>query len=179
MDKKLQTIEMVVASYNDYDKEYSYQEELTKELDKIDGDFNQAIINEIVLWKVNRYVKLDDNTLASLNKIPNKGRVNEELTKEVLKLLLNTKGIRLAMASTILRFKNPSFFQIIDQRVYRFIKGEVFKESTNVEKQIECYLEYLDDLKKVCQQKGIDFSKSDRILYEIDKQFNKNISIKY
>ena len=132
-----------------------------------------------MLWKVNRYAKVDDSTLKLLNKIPNQGNVEEELTKEVLKELLDTKGIRLAMASTILRFKNPTFFQIIDQRVYRFIKGKIFKESTNNEKQVECYLEYLKQLRKVCEQKGIDFTKSDRILYEMDKKFNKNISIKY
>lgn len=84
------------------------------------------------------------------------------------------------MASTILRFKNPNIYQIIDQRVYRFIYGiEMPKYFSSIEKQIDFYIEYLQKLKQVCIEKGIDFNLSDRIIYELDKLHNKEIKIKY
>ena len=160
---------------------YKYQLELTSKLDGLDDDFNQEIINEIVLWKVNRYSFLDDETFSVLNKINKVDLVlHIELTTEILTKLLNTKGIQLAMASTILRFKNPNIYQIIDQRVYRFIYGiEMPKNFSSIEKQIDFYIDYLQKLRQVCIEKGIDFNLSDRIIYELDKLHNKEIKIKY
>lgn len=160
---------------------YKYQLELTSKLDGLDDDFNQEIINEIVLWKVNRYSFLDDETFSVLNKINKVDLVlHIELTTEILTKLLNTKGIQLPMASTILRFKNPDIYQIIDQRVYRFVYGiEMPKYFSSIEKQIDFYIEYLQKLKQVCIEKGIDFNLSDRIIYELDKLHNKEIKIKY
>lgn len=161
--------------------EFHYQEDLTIELDKLNSDFNQETINEIVLWKVSRYSKIENSTLELLNQIKkSQTELNTELTKEILKALLNTKGIRLAMASTILRFKNPSVYQIIDQRVYRYISENVeeLNEGTKIEKQIELYLEYLIKLREVCVKHKIEFEKSDRILYLMDKKYNKGINLK-
>lgn len=40
-------------------KGYQYQPKLTKYLDGLDAQpFGQGIVNEIVLWKVNRYARL-------------------------------------------------------------------------------------------------------------------------
>ena len=39
------------------------KEELTKKLDSLNSDFNQEILNEIILWKVNRYAKFDEETI--------------------------------------------------------------------------------------------------------------------
>lgn len=90
---------------------YKFQPELTKILDEIDTDFNQNIINQIVLWKVNRYSQLDESVLSFLNQINKHDLIlNTDLTEEILENLLATKGIQLAMASTILRFKNPNVY---------------------------------------------------------------------
>lgn len=160
---------------------YKYQLELTSKLDNLNSDFNQEIINEIVLWKVNRYSFLDDETLALLNQISKEDEVLKvELTTQILTKLLNTKGIQLPMASTILRFKNPDIYQIIDQRVYRFISGNNLPVYfSTIEKQIDFYIEYLQKLRQVCIEKEIEFSLSDRIIYELDKLHNKEIKIKY
>lgn len=84
------------------------------------------------------------------------------------------------MASTILRFKNPQVYQIVDQRVFRFIYGRTLQDELKKEKdQVKVYLDYLKKLKEVCKEKSIDFSKSDRVLYELDKKHNKDIKIKY
>ena len=164
-----------VLSKFDLRKDYKYQKELTEELDSIQSDFNQGVLNEIVLWKVNRYAKFTDETIKLLNQIKNDSlEIDEELTVKVLDALLGTSGVRLAMASTILRFKNPHIYQILDQRVFRFISetGKELKESTVKEKQIEMYLDYLKRLKNICFKYKIDFESSDRILYLMDKDLN-------
>ena len=159
----------------------NFQPVLTKKLDAISTNFTQEIINEIVLWKVNRYVELENETLLLLNKISNEDKVlNIALTTEILQKLLQTKGIQLAMASTILRFKNPRIYQIIDQRVFRFLYGKNMPTYfSTVDAQITIYLDYLDKLKYICEEKKINFEISDRIIYELDKKFNKNEKIKY
>lgn len=159
--------------------DYQYQPGLTEKLDSNTKDFDQYLINEIVLWKLNRYAKLRTETLDLINKIDSEGStMDTELTHTVLSHLLNTKGIRLAMASTILRFKNPNIYQIIDQRVYRVIYGTTLKPKTRINDSINQYIDYLKELNQVCSNYQIPFSESDRILYEYDKVVNSE-KIKY
>lgn len=162
-------------------KKYDFQAKLTHILDSISSEFNQEIINQIVLWKVNRYVDIEDETFSLLNTIKKENKfLDEDLTIQILEKLLSTKGIQLAMASTILRFKNPKIYQIIDQRVYRFIYGKNMpKYYSSIKVQIELYLDYLQKLRNICEEKGIDFELSDRIIYELDKEFNKDEKINY
>jgi thermostable 8-oxoguanine DNA glycosylase len=180
----MKTIYDVTPTKNDLDiSTYKYQTELTKKLDSINSEFNQDILNEIVLWKVNRYAKFDDKTIELLNKVnPEDEIINQNLTKDILLNLLdeNQKGVRLAMASTILRFKNPKIYQIIDQRVYRFIYKKELKYSLNdINEQIKLYLDYLVKLKQVCDTQHIKFEQADRILYKMDKLYNKDLKLKY
>jgi hypothetical protein len=167
------------------DSDYDFQMELTKKLDGVAGKrFDQEIINEIILWKVNRYAELDNKTLVLLNSIDSEGsKLNQDLTAEILGNLLNTKGIRLPIASTILRFKNPNIYQIIDQRAYRFLYGEELSlpapTKNNIDSQIRLYIQYLQDLKEVPAKTGWDFSMLDRILYFKDIQLNSGLKIKY
>lgn len=60
--KELRTIDDIKGKLEESDKNFSFQKQLTGKLDKElpFKQFNQQLINEIVLWKVNRYVKLDD-----------------------------------------------------------------------------------------------------------------------
>lgn len=176
------TIYDITLVEDDYlNKTYNFQLELTKKLDNLNSDFDQNIINEIVLWKVNRFSLFDDETFELLNSITKEqDTLDIDLTRNILEKLLSRKGVQLPMASTVLRFKNPNIYQIIDQRVYRFIYGEnlpVYFSSTA--KQIDLYINYLDKLSSVCIEKNINFSLSDRIIYELDKQYNKKEKIKY
>jgi hypothetical protein len=166
------------------DLEFDYQKDLTAKLDKTISPFDQEIINEIVLWKVNRYADIDDETLKLLNDIdPKSTKIDIEKTKIVLKTLLQIKGIQLPMASTILRFKNKNIYQIIDQRVYRIIykdkklKLKTHPEGKNLNDQIDLYIQYLKDLTEVCKHLNIAFDKSDRILFMADKRINKDIPL--
>jgi thermostable 8-oxoguanine DNA glycosylase len=82
--------------------------------------------------------------------------------------LLDIHGVDLAMASTILRFRNPEVFQIIDRHAYRAIYGvkyPLYSMSSN-QRKIEAYFEYLDKLLELSQKKGLEFRTLDRLLYE-------------
>jgi hypothetical protein len=67
---------------------YKFQPELTFQLDNLVEDFNQEIINQIVLWKVNRFSSFDDETLLELNQIKKNDLIfNESLyltSKEII-----------------------------------------------------------------------------------------------
>ncbi len=162
---------------------YGYQAILTPKLDNLNETFTQEIINEIVLWKVNRYVRLSDDILLSLNSIKLEDRkLDKEKTFKILSLLLNQRGIQLPMASTILRFKNPYIYQILDQRVYRILYGiplsEIMKKNKKIESQIDLYISYLEKLQNACETLKINYNKADRILYMEDKYgVNKGINL--
>lgn len=181
MLKTIKNIDKNTLSKNLEELSYDFQPNLTPELDLLDWDFNQDIINQIVLWKVNRFTKIDKETLNLLNLINKKSNsLPEELLKKLLEKLLVTKWIKLPMASAILRFKNPSLFQIIDQRVYRFIYWKnINLSSIKTIDAVDLYIKYLKDLKEICEKYKIDFSLSDRILYMFDKKENKDIPINY
>jgi hypothetical protein len=155
---------------------YNYQTSLTSKLDELDSDFNQEIINEIVLWKLNRYAAIEKETFALINQIKKSDtEINPELVGSIFLKLLGReqKGIRLAIASTILRFKNPKVYQIIDQRAYRFLYGKELKYSDNdINEQICLYFDYLQKLKQVCVEHNIDFETADRVLYTMDRIYN-------
>ncbi len=101
--------------------------------------------------------------------------------QNVLRKLLSKdmKGFDLPMASTVLRFAVPDQLQIIDQRVYRYITdNDCLDIPYNVEKKIELYFNYINELKTICQKHNIPFFKADRILYQLDKIYNKDIRLK-
>ncbi|MCS3801454.1 hypothetical protein [Niastella sp. OAS944] len=166
-------------------KDYDYQPLLTPKLDQSHTqNFTQELINEIVLWKVNRYANLTAEIFDLLNS--NLLRGNEldlEFTKLVLKELLKMPGIRLPMASTILRFRNPNVYQIIDQRAYRLLFGKELRVTDPrndkvIDQQIILYLDYLEKLRATAYEYSWQFSEMDRILYILDLKYNKDIPIK-
>ena len=96
----------------------------------------------------------------------------------MLEELLDAHGVDLAMASTFLRFRNPSVFQIIDRHAFRAIYGRDYKmyPATSPKKKIEVYFAYIDELRSLCDAKGLRFETVDRILYEFDKKTNGSLS---
>ena len=116
--RKLKTVKDLKASI-DREHKYKNTEKFMEKLDiesKKSKYFNQAMINQIVLFKVNRYAEIPSDALDVLNEINPKARtINKKLSRIVLHKLLMQKGVRLAMASTILRFKNPNSIL----RIYR------------------------------------------------------------
>jgi thermostable 8-oxoguanine DNA glycosylase len=163
-------------------EEFDYKLRLTPKLDKSNEiEFDQNLLSEIVLWKTNRYVSAEDLPLDLLNssKIKEK-QLDESFTRELLSHLLSktVKGIRLPMASTILRFRNPFVYQIIDQRAYRFANlGETLKLPTKIEDQIDLYINYLKRIREIAESRNIAFENMDRLLYILDKEENKKVKL--
>jgi hypothetical protein len=94
---------------------YAYQSKLTPTLDELEGvNFTPELLNEIVLWKVNRYVSLDADQLHRIDALVTLKPGEHRNAGAILEDLLGAHGVDLAMASTFLRFRNPSVFQIID-----------------------------------------------------------------
>ncbi len=158
---------------------YKFQPTLTKKLDALNGDFTEINLLEIILWKTNRYPEFTNETIQQINSLRNDFEI--EKAKILLRNLLNQKGFDLPMASTVLRFACPEKFQIIDQRVYRFIydNEDEFKIPHNIDKKIEIYFNYIEKLNDVCNTFKIPFDMADRILYQLDKDLNSDFPIKY
>lgn len=170
---------------NQWKEKFKYQEELTSKLDGSTFEINQEFINEVVLWKVNRYASVPDSALQLLSSLRKHSKLDEDATAEALQLLLGIKGIQLAMASTILRFTNSEIYQIIDQRVYRILPGyddpSKLKKMTHksFDEQAQFYIEYLKKLRAICEQYGRSFKTADREFYVWDKDHNTDTKISY
>ncbi|MDV3995845.1 hypothetical protein CMT66_10615 [Elizabethkingia anophelis] len=159
--------------------DFNYQEELTKKLDNKQDEFTYETFLEIILWKTNSYPEVDNELISKINRL--RKEYSETLADDILIKLLGAKGFDLPMASTLLRFINPEYFQIIDQRVYRLLYGENLKIPFSKSKKIDLYKKYIIYLRNICDKYKIPFSQSDRILYLLDKhpKVNKHQKIKY
>ena len=78
------------------------------------------------------------------------------------------------MASTLLRFRNPETFQIIDRHAYRAVYGDDYPLSSGSsdEAKIVLYFRYLGDLAKLARTRNLEFRTLDRLLYVFDKHTN-------
>jgi hypothetical protein len=163
------------GSLSDLIQGYRYQPKLTKRLDALGPAlFTQEVINDIVLWKVNRYVNPIPAALTGLNGVAGFQPKSHRNASGVLATLLNGPGVDLAMASTFLRFRNRKAFQIIDRHAYRAVYGEEYPlyPSSSVGVKTDTYFDYLDRLFELAELKGLDFELLDRILYVFDKEVN-------
>jgi thermostable 8-oxoguanine DNA glycosylase len=163
------------GSLTDFLKGYRYQPELTVKLDRIGPQrFSQNVINEIVLWKVNRYAELSPKALDALNSLIDTKPKSHRTAKAELATLLREPGVDLAMASTFLRFRNRKAFQIIDRHGYRAVYGEDYPlhSSSRDDAKIDLYFDYLDALFALADSRQVDFDSLDRALYVFDKQVN-------
>jgi hypothetical protein len=163
------------GNLSDLMSEYSYQPELTRKLDGVaTQNFDQSLINEIVLWKVNRYAPLSPETLESLNGLSSIEAGKHKESESTIKSLLREPGVDLPMASTLLRFKNPQVFQIIDRHAYRALYGEDYPlySASGLDRKVKVYFSYLDELVALSISKNVDFKILDRVLYVFDKQHN-------
>ena len=169
------TINEYEGDLQKYKEKYEYQESLTDRLDNIEKlSFNQSLLNEIVLWKVNRFVELDNDIFREINELKELTFGEYEKGEHVLKHLIEINGIDLPLASAILRFRNPKVFQIIDRHAYRAVYGKRYPlyTKTNPERKINLYFDYLNKLAYLCNEKNLDFETIDRLLYQFDKDEN-------
>ena len=160
--------------------QFNYEKELTDKLDKFGcKDFGEQEILEMTLWKLSRVPHVNHDTLHRLNSLATIKNINSKENKEnvydALRSLLDCKGVRLPMASTYLRFRNPSVFQIIDQRVWHQLYDTEYENSYNKDIQIEKYIQYLKDLRARCQRDDVPFEIADRYYYQKDAAENHHI----
>lgn len=133
------------------------------------------IINMIILWKINRRAIIDSETIKELMNMKNINLDNLEENKDKLKKcfndLISSKGIHLAIASTILHFYNPDTFPIIDQRAYRELHSEEMPQNIKKEKAFDIYYECVLRCKEYWETncKELNFSDIDKVLYQLDK----------
>jgi hypothetical protein len=154
---------------------YRYQPSLTATLDSVGPHpFEQSLIDKIVLWKVNRYAPLSPASLEALNSLVRLEPGSHKSSYDAIAMLLKDNGVDLPMASTLLRFRNPETFQIIDRHAYRALYGDDYPltSGSNDEGKIELYFRYLDDLIELARTRNLEFRTLDRVLYMFDKQFN-------
>jgi thermostable 8-oxoguanine DNA glycosylase len=156
-------------------EQYAYQPSLTAALDGLDATpFDQARINEIVLWKVNRYAPLSAGALEALESVSKLRLGAHRSATRALETLLEQPGVDLAMASTFLRFRNPDVFQIIDRHAYRAMHGTEYPlhPGSRQDKKVELYFEYLDALVELARKEEVQFKVLDRVLYCLDRAEN-------
>lgn len=166
----LDNIDKLSSKINDARDRYVYQKDLTDQLDGITGDFTEVEILKIILWKLNRYVQIDDSLRTSINDL--KRQYSTDGAKQVLASLLACRGVDLPMASAILRFAVPEHLQIIDQRAYRILTGKKLILSKSINEKVRLYFDYILLLKEKCLKYDFPFKEADRILYELDKEVN-------
>jgi thermostable 8-oxoguanine DNA glycosylase len=160
---------------NGYLKLYRHQPVLTAHLDKLPNEpLTDQTVNEIVLWKVNRYVRLTSDVRKSLYALRTLRPKEHRKAEQVLIKLLCCSGVDLAMASTFLRFQNAKAFQIIDRHAYRSLMGKpyVLHSKTPIAIKVSTYFSYLDTLHDFAKGSSAAFRDLDRILYMFDKKHN-------
>ena len=166
------------GSLNQFLQQYNYQPSLTKRLDSIGKTpFSQLLLNEIVLWKVNRYVAISQEVLKDLDALTDLANGQHRQAQNALENLLKIHGVDLPMASTILRFRNSNVFQIIDKHAYRAVYGKRYPlyTASPTSRKIAVYFDYLDELIELCAKRNLKFQLIDRTLYQFDKRVNERL----
>lgn len=151
---------------------YCHQQELTKRLDKLaDEPLDRRTINEVVLWKVNRYVDIAPSLMEGIEALRGLRRGQHREAQSVLEQLLDTHGADLPMASTILRFRNPQALQIIDRHAYRALYEQKLPINcaSSHRAKISTYFKYMDEIVEKSERFGVPFDLMDRVLYQADK----------
>jgi hypothetical protein len=167
------------GSLSKYLRGYTHLPILTAHLDNLPKQpFSQGTVNEIVLWKVNRYATLQQDVRRSLYAMRTLSPKEHSKAGQVLLSLLSCDGVDLAMASTFLRFQNADVFQIIDKHAYRAVFGEPYPHysATPAKTKVSTYFTYLDALHALAASSGAAFRDLDRILYIFDKKRNGTLS---
>ena len=127
-----------------------------------------------------------EETLAAMKELSDLSAPQEAVGKyrakveKVLSELLESKGVKLAMASTFLHFFNPTVFPILDQRAYRVIFKRDYTASTSVPISVRTYFEYVEGCiryhSEVLRGK-IPFSRIDQYLYQLDKEIGNGVKM--
>ncbi|CAJ3074542.1 hypothetical protein [Burkholderia pseudomallei] len=167
---------------------YAYLPDLTEQIEarvealSEDESPDRSMVYEMILWKLSRFVWFDDEALSQLSAARTIAPGQHRQAEPLLRALLSAKGARLPMASTFLRFVNPKAFQIIDERAFRMVLPDEEIPKPGVGPRTKGYLDrcctlyfrYLDALHAISSEE-LPFSKSDRVLYQLDKELGNGV----
>jgi hypothetical protein len=85
-----------VGDLREFQHGYVYQPKLTARLDNLKGTtLTDDLVNEIVLWKVNRFVDLDEGTLRGIDGLASLNPGEHRQSESVLFSLLEVHGVDL------------------------------------------------------------------------------------
>lgn len=131
-------------------------------------------LRRVSLWKLNRVLSVDSETLAALNGLSGVQGLELEspLVKDVLERLVLSQGIGFPLASAILKFINPDLFPIIDVRAYRALTGKKPYYSTY---SYDSYIKYAKELHNLAKKFDRPLKDIDEQLYCFDKVKNGKI----
>ena len=135
------------------------------------------ILNAIVLWKINRQIELDFETIEHLNTIassvatPEQALAHKDVTW-LVERLIGSKGVGLPVASAILKQYCTQAFPIIDQRAF----FTLHRQRLSLNAGADTYLEYIKDCADIASRYGIPFEKVDEVLYQLDKESGRTLN---
>ena len=179
-----------------YDPGFDIKERI-KSINFDDGFVVNDVVNDIILWKNARRAKLNTNVKSKLLQIKSIQSIydvlgkNKQQVKEILTLLMKTKGVKLPMATTILHFFNENCFPIIDQRAY-FIATNMDPQSKqlvtdtelpskcnwDIDYGIETYFKYLEKCIEFSDCWNYTISVIDKHLYQTMKDYYPDRKLK-
>lgn len=168
-----------MCEYKKFLEEYTYQGDydIIARIQNCDGSNereNMDIVNSIVLWKVNRQVNIGKRLFTEIKQLQisdiTEFKKKETAIKEIIEDLLNVKGVRIAMASTILKMFYPNILPIIDQRAYRELYKTELPRHMKKQEYADVYIKYVYDCHNYYKQcyRQIDFRDLDKVLYQMD-----------
>ncbi|MFP4402379.1 MAG: hypothetical protein ACLFPL_04050 [Candidatus Nanoarchaeia archaeon] len=156
--------------------EYNIQE--TQKLRELfENKKKEITINDlrrISLWKLDRVLEIDENTLEKINVIFNKEdlKFNDKIVIELIEELKNSKGVGFPMLSSFLKFIRPDLFPIIDIRAYRALYGKKIYSS---QYSIEKYFNYIEKVYEIRDSLNLKLYEVDEKLYCFDRDNNGKI----
>tara|TARA_Y100000815_G_C13117776_1_gene415642 strand:+ start:88 stop:672 length:585 start_codon:yes stop_codon:yes gene_type:complete len=113
-------------------------------------------------------ISLNQDNLPEVLRLLNQVKQGHLLTANELALLKNCINNSMVGLSKLLHFIRPDLYAIWDSRIFKFLTG---KKSTYGINKPTAYLKYLQDLKKITDQKEFD-----KFFQEIQKSFQYPIS---
>lgn len=140
-----------------------------------DDPINIDVLRRIALWKINRIIHVQESTLDLLNQIKQADdlTIESELSRRAIEALVNSRGVRLPMASAFLKFIRPDVFPIIDARAYRAIYGQRIQGH---QYSLPIYLDYARRIREIAGTLDMPLSEIDEQLYCFDRQHNGRIN---
>ena len=139
------------------------------------GFFSKEQFYDVVMWKTPRpkkhYLSNSEKTLIETSKKV----LLSDSEDEKVNLLLNLKGVSIAVASSLLTIINPKDYGIIDIRVWQLfhLYDEVKTKPKGQGFNIEDYKTYLSILRKYAKQFNLNVRDVERIFFSHHKTIQK------